>query len=293
MTCAPRWLVGVKGLFCVAAAVPAAPVWEIRSGRDGRRYTDAERDRTEQPLVQRPQLVGHRLLAEALGEAAPAFLAEAHPHFRVARQRQDGCAQGVQILSADQHAGLTVEDDLAGAIDIVADGRPSHDQGLRQHAGQPFAQTGMDHGIHAAEQLRNPPRRHQAGEVDRVAHAQSLGLGLQPIAPDAAADPDEPHVRILSQHLGRDRQDVVVPLALEEAGDGRKRHLAIGQPELAADLVARASRVQEGVHVHAAVDGRILLGTSHARRQRLLGHGIADADDRMTPPRCPAFEHDI
>ncbi len=29
-----------KGLFCVAAAVPAAPDLGFRSGRDGRRYTE-------------------------------------------------------------------------------------------------------------------------------------------------------------------------------------------------------------------------------------------------------------
>ena len=42
-----------------------------------------------------------------------------------------------------------------------------------------------------------------------------------------------------------------------------------------------ARRVQEGVDVHAAIDGGILRGSPDAGRERLFGHGVAHTDDRV------------
>ena len=73
-----------------------------------------------------------------------------------------------------------------------------------------------------------------------MADAQPLEVGDQAVAEDAVADEDEPDLRIGRQDRGGDGQDVVVPLELEEPGDGREGDLVVGQPQLAADLVARA-----------------------------------------------------
>ena len=45
-------------------------------------------------------------------------------------------------------------------------------------------------------------------------------------------------VGIGRQDLRGDGQDVVVPLPLEEPGDGAEGDVVVGQPQLAADLVA-------------------------------------------------------
>ena len=51
--------------------------------------------------------------------------------------------------------------------------------------------------------------------------------------------------------------------------------------------------VQEASDVPAAVDRGRLLGTADASRQRLFGHGVADADDRVALPRHAAFQRDV
>ena len=50
---------------------------------------------------------------------------------------------------------------------------------------------------------------------------------------------------------------------------------------------------EKRVGVHAAVNGQELLGPSDAGGERLLGHRVADADDRVTPPGRPPLERDI
>ena len=80
-----------------------------------------------------------------------------------------------------------------------------------------------------------------------------------------------------------------MPLALEQPGDGAEGHLVVGQPQLAPHLVARPGRVEKGVDVHAAVDRAVLLRPADPGGQRLLGHRVADADDRVAPPRRPAL----
>ena len=52
-------------------------------------------------------------------------------------------------------------------------------------------------------------------------------------------------------------------------------------------------RLEERVGVHAAVDGEELLGPADAGGQRLRGHRVANADDRVTPPGRPALERDV
>ena len=79
-----------------------------------------------------------------------------------------------------------------------------------------------------------------------------------------------------------------MPLELEEPGHGAEGDIVVGQPELAADLGAGPRRVQERVDVHAAVDGQILLGPADAGGQGLLGHRVADADDRVAAPAPPS-----
>ncbi len=130
-------------------------------------------------------------------------------------------------------------------------------------------------------------------EDERRPQAQPFDLAEQRIAKDAVADPDEPHPGVRRDHPGRDGQDVVVPLELEQPRHGGERHLVVGQAELATDLVARAGRVQEGVGVHAAIHREILLGPPDPGRQRLRGHGVAHADDRVAPSRRPPLERDV
>ena len=52
-------------------------------------------------------------------------------------------------------------------------------------------------------------------------------------------------------------------------------------------------RIEKRVGVHAAVDGQELLGPADAGGERLLGHRVADADDRVAPPGRPALEGDV
>ena len=151
----------------------------------------------------------------------------------------------------------------------------------------------MDDRVDRVEQLGNPVGRDQPGEVEGVAEPQPLGLGDQAVAEDAVADEDEADLGIGLEDVGSGEQDVVVPFPLEEAGDGAEGNLIISQTKLAADLVARSGGVEERIDVHPAVDGRILLGATHALGQRLLGHRVADADDRVATLRRPTLQGDI
>ena len=63
-------------------------------------------------------------------------------------------------------------------------------------------------------------------------------------AQDAVADPDELHVRVRGEHVRGDGDDVVVALELEESSDGGEGNVVVGQPQLAADFVARAPRAR-------------------------------------------------
>jgi len=65
---------------------------------------------------------------------------------------------------------------------------------------------------------RRPVR--QSERHDAAKSLQAIDLGRQPLASDAIADPDETDLRVGRDHAGCDRQDVVVALPLEQAGDG-------------------------------------------------------------------------
>ena len=95
------------------------------------------------------------------------------------------------------------------------------------------------------------------------------------------------------EHLGRDGDDVVVPLELEEPGHRRERDLVTRQPELPPNVFPRPSGIQEGLRVHAAVNGRELLRMADTGRPCLLGHGVADADDGVAPPGGPLLQGDV
>ncbi len=84
-----------------------------------------------------------------------------------------------------------------------------------------------------------------------------------------------------------------MPLPLEQSGDGGESDLVVFQPEFAPDLTARAGRVEEGVDVHPAVDGGILLGAADPGEEGLLGHRVANADDSVASSARPLFECDI
>ena len=61
------------------------------------------------------------------------------------------------------------------------------------------------------------------------------------LAQDAVADPDELHLGVRGEHVAGDGDDVVVPLELEEPGDGGEGNVVVGQPQLPAHFVARAT----------------------------------------------------
>ena len=129
--------------------------------------------------------------------------------------------------------------------------------------------------------------------MDGVADAQPLGVGLEAVAQDPVANEDEPNARVRGEDGGGRGEDVVVPLPLKEAGHRGEGDLVGLQAQLAADLVPRPGRIQEGVDVHPAIDRRILLRPTDPGGERLLGHGVADADDRMAPPRRPPLQGDV
>ncbi len=129
--------------------------------------------------------------------------------------------------------------------------------------------------------------------MNRVPDAPSLGLRFELFPKNPTADPDKTDLRVRLQHGGRGCEQVVVTLALEEPGDGGERDLVILQAQLLTNFRARSRRVQERIDIHAAVNRGELLRTTHPRGQSLFGHGVADAHDRMTPPRGPFFQGDI
>ena len=76
------------------------------------------------------------------------------------------------------------------------------------------------------------PVRMNASAMPRL-----LEVGDQAVAQDSVADPHEPDLGIGREHVRGDRDDVVVPLELEEPRDRGKGDLVVGQPELAPNVV--------------------------------------------------------
>ncbi len=107
----------------------------------------------------------------------------------------------VQVAGRQQDAGLG-KDDLAGAVDVVADHGASHQERLGKHPGEPLAKTRVNHGIDRAQKLGNAVGRHQAGEDERLANAEPLEVGDQPLAQNSVADPDELDARVGGEDLG-------------------------------------------------------------------------------------------
>ena len=79
------------------------------------------------------------------------------PERRIAGQAQDRRGEPFQVAGREQDAGLG-KDDLAGAVDVVADHRPAHQERLRKHPRQPLAQAGVDHRIDRATAARGSGR---------------------------------------------------------------------------------------------------------------------------------------
>ena len=105
-----------------------------------------------------------------------------------------------------------------------------------------------------------------------------VSLGLQALTQNSAADPDEADLRIGRHNGWRGGEDVVVSFALEQAGDGGEGDLVVGQAQLAADLIARSGRMQEGIDIHAAIDRDVLLGPADA--ESWLGEQWRDLADQ-------------
>ena len=151
----------------------------------------------------------------------------------------------------------------------------------------------MDHRVDGPEQLGNPVGRDEPREDERVPDAQPLEVGDQPIAKDAVADPDEPDPGLAVRTSGATARMSSCPLSSKSRATVAKATSSSAKPELAADLRARARRVQKRVGVHAAVDRRELIGPADSGGQGLLGHGVANADDRVAAPGRPPLQRDV
>ena len=76
---------------------------------------------------------------------------------RIGREGEDCLTKPVQIARLQQDARLG-EHHFAGTVDVVADHRASHQQGLGNHPRQPFAEAGMNDGVDGTEQFGNAVR---------------------------------------------------------------------------------------------------------------------------------------
>jgi hypothetical protein len=85
----------------------------------------------------------------------------------------------------------------------------------------------MDHRVDRAEEFGNPVGGNQAGEEKGVTQAQAFNLSHQPIAQNAIADEHEADVGIGLEDGGSGFEDVIVPLAFEEAGDGPEGYIVV------------------------------------------------------------------
>lgn len=96
------------------------------------RESSSARDaRFEESLVKRSELVGHRFMAEPVGEPSAPLAAERVAEPRVGRQPEDPVAETGEVARGEQDPRLR-QHDLARPVDVVADDRPSDQERLRQ-----------------------------------------------------------------------------------------------------------------------------------------------------------------
>src|SRR5687768_9281227 len=91
----------------------------------------------------------------------PQSLSEA----RIVSELHQGIGEWLNRSGWHEKAGRVVDADLPRSIDVVAYDRPPRNQRLRQGAGQPLTEAGVNQRIHRPQILGNLAGVDEAGEV--------------------------------------------------------------------------------------------------------------------------------
>ena len=124
----------------------------------------------------------HRFVAELVGKFLATGLSKPFAEPAIACQLQNRIGQFADRSGRKQEASLARKDDFTRAVNVVTDDGLAGDEGLRQDAGQAFAQAGMDDDVHRPDQFGNPLGRDQAGKDEMTGETGPLDLGFQLVA---------------------------------------------------------------------------------------------------------------
>ena len=228
-------------------------------------------------------------MAKLVGEAFSSLQAEPIPQRRIGRQPANSRGQPLDALCWNEQAGFVGDDDLARAVDVVADHRFAGNERLRQRAGQPFAQAGVNNDVHGADQRGNLLGRNQTGELKVRVEMRAMDLSADLLREDPVADEQKPHVGLDDNDPLRRPHDVRVAFEMKQPGDLSDDHVLVAIAELAAHRRPLFVGVQERLDLHAAVDGRELFTLGDAGVDEQIGHRFGHAHQRMAAPRGVAF----
>ena len=156
---------------------------------------------------------------KTFGKSPPPFRPETRAQGRIADQPANGGYHPPHILRWNEEAGLVVEDDFAGAVDVKTDHGLAGDQGLGQRPRKPFAKARVDYDVHSGEKSGDLIGWNQAGKAKMVGQPGRGDLPLQGGAEHAVAEKQKPRLRPGANQLRRGANHIAVPLEVEQPGD--------------------------------------------------------------------------
>ena len=122
--------------------------------------------------------------------------------------------------------------------------------------------------------------RDQSGEVEVPGEPQRGDFGVELLPHRAVADDQQMGVGELRDHLRRRRDDILIPLLVEEPGDGDDH------PRLRRDaerFTQRRFRLCSGEEcgIHAGIDHTVMVARRDARFDALIDHRLCDGEDAV------------
>ena len=97
------------------------------------------------------QIVNHPLVAKTIGEQSPSCGSHPRSQCRIGGQPDHRANKIVDRLGRQQIAGLAVQNNLAGAVHVVANDRATDEQRLHQSPSQPFPQARVNDHVHGRD----------------------------------------------------------------------------------------------------------------------------------------------
>ena len=224
------------------------------------------------------KFIDHALDAESFADELLSAPAEAFTQGWVRFEFQQALSERGRVAQRDEESGFPLNADFTSSIAIGGDDRLAGGEGLRQGAGQSFAQREVDEDIHDADEFGNGGWRNQPGENEVPLQAELSNHLLEATAPWTIADEQELDPGAAADQFGRSGEEIVVPLQLGEARYLSHHKIIGAQSKSGADAGVVAG-LEKWFEREAAEDAGVLPGPPDACGEILLRHGVGDGDE--------------